>query len=106
MMSNTKVNYSDLVELGFKKMNIDDCVHQSQYGYPYFILTYGEEGDQVSMEWSPVSREVNLYLNSHTYQTGLSLDRVKKIIYMLDINLWTDDDYIKDEDDTCKSENK
>lgn len=105
-MSNRKVNYSDLVELGFKKMDIDDCVHQSQYGYPYFILTYGEEDDQVSMEWSPVSREVNLYLNSHTYQTGLSLDEVKKIIYMLDTNLWADADYIKDEDDTCECENK
>lgn len=103
-MSNTKVNYSDLVELGFKKMDIDDCVHQSQYGYPYFILTYGEEGDQVSMEWSPVSREVNLYLNSHTYQTGLSLDEVKRIIYMLDSNLWADADYIMD--DTCECENK
>jgi hypothetical protein len=103
-MSNTKVNYSDLVELGFKKMEIDDCVHQSQYGYPYFILTYGEEGEQVSMEWSPVSREVNLYLNSHTYQMGLSLDEVKKIIYMLDTNLWADADYI--EDDTCECENK
>ena len=105
-MSNTKVNYSDLVELGFKKMDIDDCVHQSHYGYPYFILTYGEEGEQVSMEWSPVSREVNLYLNSHTYQTGLSLDEVKKIIYMLHTNLWTDADYIKDEEDTCECENK
>ena len=103
-MSNRKVNYSDLVELGFKKMDIDDRVHQSQYGYPYFILTYGEEDEQVSMEWSPVSREVNLYLNSHTYQTGLSLDEVKKIIYMLDTNLWTDVDYI--EDDTCERENK
>ena len=105
-MNNTKVNYSDLVELGFKKMEIDDCVHQYQYGYPYFILTYGEEGEQVSMEWSPVSREVNLYINSHTFQTGLSLDRVKKIIYMLDSNPFADDDYIKDEDDTCKCENK
>lgn len=102
-MSNRKVNYSDLVELGFKKMDIDDCVHQSQYGYPYFILTYGEEDEQVSMEWSPVSREVNLYLNSHTYQTGLSLDEVKRIIYMLDTNLWTDVDYIKDEDDKCEN---
>lgn len=103
-MSNAKVNYSDLVELGFKKMEINDSVHQSQYGYPYFILTYGEEGEQVSMEWSPVSREVNLYLNSHTYQTGLTLDMVKKIIYMLDADIWTDADYIKD--DTCDCENE
>lgn len=103
-MSNAKVNYSDLVELGFKKMEIDDCVHQSQYGYPYFILTYGEEDEQVSMEWSPVSREVNLYLNSHTYQTGLSLDEVKRIIYMLDSNIWADADYIMD--DTGECENK
>ena len=41
-MSNAKVNYSDLVKLGFKKMEINDCVHESQYGYPYFILTYGD----------------------------------------------------------------
>ena len=82
-MSNAKVNYSDLVKLGFKKMEINDCVHESQYGYPYFILTYGEEGEQVSMEWSPVSREVNLYLNSHTYRSGISLDEVKEIVRLL-----------------------
>lgn len=84
IMSNTKVNYSDLVELGFKKMEIDDCVHQSQYGYPYFILTYGEEGEQVSMEWSPVTRQVNLYINSQTYREAISLDEVKHIKQMLE----------------------
>jgi hypothetical protein len=80
---NVKVNYSDLVELGFKKVEMNDCVHLSQYGYPYFILAYGEESDQISMEWSPVSREVNLYINAHTYQKGLSIDEVKNIINML-----------------------
>lgn len=81
---NIKVNYSDLVELGFQKVEFNDCVHLSQYGYPYFILAYGEDDDQVSMEWSPVSREVNLYINTHTYQKGLSLEEVKKIIDMLE----------------------
>jgi hypothetical protein len=81
--TNAKVNYSDLINLGFEKVEITDKIHQSQFGYPYFILAYGEEDDQVSMEWSPISREVNLYLNSHTYQTGLSLDEVKDIIGML-----------------------
>jgi hypothetical protein len=80
---NAKVNYSDLVELGFKKVELDDCVHLYQYGYPYFVLAYGEDTDQVSMEWSPVSREVNLYINAHTYQTCLSLEEVKEIIEML-----------------------
>lgn len=82
--SYVKVNYSDLIELGFKKVEISDCVHFSQYGYPYFILAYGEEDGKVSMEWSPVTSEVNLYINSHTYQTGLSLDEVKRVIYMLE----------------------
>lgn len=82
--SNVKVNYADLVELGFQRVEIRDFVHLSQYGYPYFILAYGEEDDQVSMEWSPVSREVNLYINTHTYQKGLSLEEVKKIIDMLE----------------------
>ena len=81
--TNAKENYSDLINLGFEKVEITDKIHQSQFGYPYFILAYGEEDDQVSMEWSPISREVNLYLNSHTYQTGLSLDEVKDIIGML-----------------------
>ena len=81
--SYVKVNYSDLIELGFKKVEISDCVHFSQFGYPYFILAYGEEDEKVSMEWSPVTREVNLYINTHTYQTGLSLDEVKRVIDML-----------------------
>lgn len=84
---NAKVNYYDLLDLGFKKEYLNDNVHLSQYGYPYFVLAYGNENDQVSMEWSPVSREVNLYINSHTYQRGLSLDEVKKIIKMLEDTL-------------------
>lgn len=87
--NNAKVNYSDLIELGFKKINCSsDTVFLSQYGYPYFFLTYGEEGDQVILEWSPVDRNVNLYLNSHTYQSGLSLSEVKKIVNMLKDDVW------------------
>lgn len=81
--SNFKVNYSDLIEIGFEKEYLNDHVHLSQYGYPYFVLVYGKDTDKVSMEWSPVSREVNLYINAHTYQTGLSLDEVKRVIDML-----------------------
>ena len=87
--NNVKVNYSDLVALGFKKVDCrEDHVHLSQYGYPYFFLAYGEEGDQVTLEWSPVDRNVNLYLNSHTYQSGLSLSEVKKIVNMLKDDVW------------------
>ena len=87
--NNAKVNYSDLIELGFEKNNCsEDKVFISQYGYPYFFLTYGEEDDQVTLEWSPVDRNVNLYLNSHTYQTGLSLSEVKKIVNMLKDDVW------------------
>lgn len=81
---NCKVNYSDLVELGFEKVELGDSVHLSRYGYSYFILSYGKDDDQISMEWSPVSREVNLYINSHTYQSGLSLEEVKDIIDMIE----------------------
>jgi hypothetical protein len=82
--SNVKVNYSDLEELGFERLEISDFAHMSQYGYPYFILAYGEENDKVSMEWSPTTREVNLYLNSHTYQTALTFYEVKKVVKMLE----------------------
>lgn len=81
----TKINYSDLLKLGFKRVDCEeDVCHQKQYGYPYFFLVYGEEGEQVSMEWSPTTREVNLNLNSQTYQTALTLVEVKKIVKMLE----------------------
>ena len=81
----TKINYSDLLELGFKRIDCEeDFCHKSKYGYPYFFLVYGEEGEQVSMEWSPITREVNLYLNSHTYQTALTFYEVKKVVKMLE----------------------
>lgn len=81
---NVKVDYTDLVELGFNKVELSDCVHFSQYGYPYFVLAYGESDDQISMEWSPITREVNLYINTHLYQSCLTIDEVKNIIDMLE----------------------
>ena len=78
-----KVNYLELIDLGFKRVEVKDRVHFKQFGYPYFFLSYGEEDDQVTMEWSPVDREVNLYLNSRTYQKGLSLNEVKDIVKIL-----------------------
>ena len=86
MKENVKVDYCDLVDLGFKKMDIDDSVHMMQYGYPYFILTYGEENDQVSMEWSPVDKEVTMYINSQTYKRGLTLEEVEKLVNMIEVD--------------------
>lgn len=81
-----KVNYSDLIELGFKKIECsDDFVHIKKYGYPYFYLLYGDEDvNQVTMEWCPIEQDVNLYLNGNTYQKGLSLEEVKRIVEMLE----------------------
>lgn len=83
MTGNEKVKYSDLIDLGFKRVEFNDNVHLSQYGYPYFYLLYGEEGDTLIMEWSPTDREVTVYINSHTYRTGVSLEEVKKIVELL-----------------------
>jgi hypothetical protein len=82
--NNVKVDYCDLLDLGFKRMEIDDSVHMMLYGYPYFILTYGEENDQVSMEWSPVDKEVTMYINSQTYKRGLTLEEVEKLVNMIE----------------------
>ena len=84
----TKINYSDLLQLGFKRIECkEDICHQVQYGYQYFFLSYGEENDQVSMEWSPTNREVNLYLNSQLYQSTLTLDEVRNIVEMLEAEM-------------------
>ena len=82
--NNTKVNYLDLIDLGFNKEYLPDLVHEKRYGYPYFILTYGGESDVISMEWCPVTCEVNLYINSQTYRKAITLDEVKSIVKMLE----------------------
>ena len=79
-----KVNYADLVELGFQKMDMEDRVHLKQYGYDYFILYYGECDDMLYLEWSPTDREVNVYIYGQTYRTGISLEEVKKIVKLLE----------------------
>ena len=80
---NTKIKYSELKELGFKKIEMaDDLVHLRIYGYPYFILSYGDE-DTLSMEWSPTTREVNLYINSTIFKKSLTLDEVTQIIELV-----------------------
>lgn len=83
-MEENKVNYSDLLSLGFERIELKDKVHLSQYGYPYFILSYGNSDDILCMEWSPVSCEVNLYIKSRTYRTGISLEEVKHIVKLLE----------------------
>lgn len=80
---NNKINYADLIELGFRRVEFTDNVHLKQYGYPYFYLIYGEDDDMITMEWSPVDRETNLYLNSQAYRSGISLDEVKEIVRLL-----------------------
>jgi hypothetical protein len=99
MKENVKVDYCDLVDLGFKKMDIDDNVHMMQYGYPYFILTYGEENDQVSMEWSPVDKEVTMYINSQTYKRGLTLEEVEKLVNMIEADFGEVEQDEQDEQD-------
>jgi hypothetical protein len=86
-MEENKVNYSDLLSLGFERIDFNDKVHLSQYGYPYFILSYGNSDDILCMEWSPVSREVNLYIKAQTYRTGISLEEVKHIVKLLESDM-------------------
>lgn len=99
MENNVKVDYCDLVDLGFKKMDIDDSVHMMQYGYPYFILTYGEENDQVAMEWSPVDKVVTMYINSQTYKRGLTLEEVEKLVNMIEVDFGEVEQDEQDEQD-------
>lgn len=86
-MTANKINYLDLVELGFRKVDLPDTVHLHKYGYNYFYLIYGKDGDRVTLEWSPTTREVNLYINSQTYRKALMLDEVKDVVRMLNTEL-------------------
>ena len=33
------INYQDVIDLGFKRENMNDSVFESQYGYKWFLVT-------------------------------------------------------------------
>ena len=38
------------------------------------------------MEWSPVDKEVTMYINSQTYKRGLTLEEVEKLVNMIEVD--------------------
>ena len=54
-----KLDYKDLVELGFERVESHDLAWENRYGYEYFYLVY-KLTDSVSLLWFPETRQSEL----------------------------------------------
>jgi hypothetical protein len=55
------MNYSELIELGFKRTDAFDEVHLRRYGFPAFFLTY-DISKRHQLYWTVLERDqVTLY---------------------------------------------
>ena len=51
-----KFTYEELVKLGFKRIDSEDTVWEKRHGFPYFILSIGN--DHYSLEWDIFTQEL------------------------------------------------
>ena len=57
-----KFCYTDLIDRGFEREDVNDSVHFDQYGYyDFFLLKTLSKKRGVYMYWNPQSREVKVY---------------------------------------------
>lgn len=82
-----EINYSELIDLGFERHDIDDQVWMDFYGYGYFFLDYKFEKDNKNfvIEWQPDTRKVQYFeildkYGSVRYISDLDMEGIKKII--------------------------
>lgn len=73
-----KIKYKDLVSRGFKRVELDCNVHCETFGYPSFVLAW--EKDNITLEWSPVDRKCNFYLNNNLLAKNISIGQIEEII--------------------------
>lgn len=87
-----KVEYSFLLEQGFKKIDSYDNVFFNQHGYNYFIMTYKLKKN-LSVEWTPNSMILELcgkngFIQNITESEFILLKKIlskrKKFVNLLD----------------------
>lgn len=75
-----EINYKDLIDLGFKRIECKDEIFFNKYGFKYFFLSYNK--GPIGFNWSSTTRKTAMYINNRYYK-DVKLEEVKKIIPLL-----------------------
>lgn len=76
-----EINYKDLIDLGFKRIECKDEIFFNKYGFKYFFLSYNN--GSIGFNWGAITREVAMYINN-IYYKNVNLEELKKIINLLE----------------------
>ena len=71
-----KFNYDELLEKGFERIEVDDSVWEAKYGFPYFIVSMGNE--QYGLDWDIHTQEVEFQTLGKNY-TILKREKVTSL---------------------------
>jgi len=82
-MKQDTIKYKDVIELGFKRKELDDDVFVSQHGYGWFIVTK-KLSKTLYLDWDCADRTVTLIRNKKS--NILSRLPIKNLDNLKDIN--------------------
>jgi hypothetical protein len=78
-----KIEYKDVIALGFKKDTTPtDEVFYNRYGFNYFIVSK-KLGKIYSMDWDIINHTINVYKNHKIFKSKLTISEVKEYINLL-----------------------
>ena len=63
-----RINYADLIERGFNRIECHDTVFYDEMGYDYFVVQkviYKNHSKQVMLEWDTVNHHVNMIITDN-----------------------------------------
>lgn len=84
-----KINYKDVMDLGFEREDINDSIFFDQNGYNYFIvnkkLIESTAGETIELEWDSQTKQVTIHrydseANRLSKMDILSLKQLKEIV--------------------------
>lgn len=85
-----KINYSDIMDLGFTEEIIDDPVYFNEHGFEYSLITK-KLTENIYLDWEKETKECSLIRIDHPSKGNilgkmklLGYDEVKRIIYFFE----------------------
>jgi hypothetical protein len=85
-MNQEQIDYSDIIDLGFKTEPQSDSVYFNQYGYEYCLFTF-KLTSLIYIDWAQESRTCQMIRIDHTKTMNImkrmpimNLDHLKQII--------------------------
>ena len=85
-MKQEKINYKDIIDLGFEEVEFSDSVYEAVYGYPYCLITK-HLTKKIYLDWEKDTRRCKM-IRIDSAKTGnimaetpiMNLEQVKTLI--------------------------